>query len=85
MVFLIVVAYLKMTVWRADAKTAFLQGQEINRDLFCIPVPELAAAMDVPIWGGGKIEEIFLWTGRCPAGMVLDSCEPSYRAELGQN
>ena len=36
MVFLIVVAYLKMTVWRADAKTAFLQGKEIDRDLFCI-------------------------------------------------
>ena len=49
MIFLVVVAYLKMTVWRADAKTAFLQGKEIGRDLFCIPVPELAAAMDVPI------------------------------------
>ena len=47
MIFLTVVAYLKMTVWRADAKTAFLQGKEIERYIFCIPVPELAAALNI--------------------------------------
>ena len=56
MVFLIVVADLKMTVWRADAKTAFLQGKEIERNLFCIPVPELSAALGIPIGTAARLK-----------------------------
>ena len=37
-----------MQIERADAATAFLQGRPIMRDLFCVPVPELAEAFGIP-------------------------------------
>ena len=45
MIFLQTAAWLKMTVERADVKTAFLQGRPIERDLFVVPVPELAEGL----------------------------------------
>ena len=43
-----VCAHLGFTLERADAATAFLQGRPISRELFCVPVPELARALGIP-------------------------------------
>ena len=47
MMFLQMAAWQKMTIERADARTAFLQGRPIERELFVVPVPELAEALGI--------------------------------------
>ena len=55
MVFLQVAAWYGFTLERADAKTAFLQGRPIERDLFVMPVAELAHTLGIPPGEAAKL------------------------------
>ena len=57
MIFLQAAAHQSMLVERADAKTAFLQGRKIERDLFCLPVPELAHALGIEPGQAAKLQK----------------------------
>ncbi|CAE7773878.1 RE2 [Symbiodinium pilosum] len=41
-------AWQKMTCWKGDVSGAFLQGREYQRNLTCLPVPELCEGMGLP-------------------------------------
>ena len=41
-------AWQKMTCWKGDVSEAFLQGREYQRNLTCLPVPELCEGLGLP-------------------------------------
>ena len=41
-------AWQKMTCWKGDVSGAFLQGREYQRNLTCLPVPELCEGLGLP-------------------------------------
>ena len=41
-------AWKNLSVWKGDVSGAFLQGRPYERELHCIPVPELCAGMNLP-------------------------------------
>ena len=57
MVFLQVAVWYCMILERADAKTTFLQGRPIERDLFVLPAPELAHALGIPPGEAAKLQK----------------------------
>ena len=41
-------AWQKMSCWKGDVQGAFLQGRQYERELHCIPVPELCEGLGLP-------------------------------------
>ena len=65
----------KMTAAKADVKGAFLQGRKFNRELYVIPVPELAKELGMSSQEAAKLERAAYGLVEAPIEWYLSICE----------